>query len=90
VPGPNGETLSKYVAANVRRVRERLGLSQQEFADQVFAGDVRRLQRLEGGRYDIRLSTLALLAAHLKVHAGALLRKATFQPRQAGRPRRTT
>ena len=89
MPGPSGEPLSQYVAANVRRLRERLDLSQQEFADEAFGGDVRRLQRLEAGSYDVRLSTLASLAKHLRVSAAALLRKSTLKRRQVGRPRAT-
>jgi transcriptional regulator with XRE-family HTH domain len=88
VPRPRTEPLAAYVAANVRRRREELGQSQEEFADAALKGDLRRLQRVEAGAYDLRLSTVAALARFLEVPAASLLQPAQIPARKLGRPRK--
>ncbi|MET0790286.1 MAG: helix-turn-helix transcriptional regulator [Polyangiaceae bacterium] len=88
MPRSRPEPLSEYFAANVRRVREELGMSQESLAEVALKGDVRRLQRLEAGQYDVRLSTVAALARHLGVLGAALLAPAKVTSRGPGRPSR--
>jgi predicted transcriptional regulator len=89
VPRPRAEPLSDYFAANVRRRREELGMSQEQFADLALNGDLRRLQRVEAGEYDLRLSTVAAFARYLDVAASTLLAPTKRTPRKVGRPRQT-
>lgn len=76
-----------YIAANVRRLREKRGLSQERFAE--LAGlDSRFAQRVERGRLNFSIETLVRLAAALDTTPGALLRPAKLSPAKPGRPRR--
>jgi transcriptional regulator with XRE-family HTH domain len=60
-------------ARNLRRARERAGLSQEALADK--AGVHRNaVALLEAGRRDVKLSTVAKLAKALKVDAGELIK----------------
>ena len=77
--------LSQTIAANVRRLRERAGLTQSEFAELV-ARDARWIRRVESGTLDLRLSTIEMLAGALGVKPGVLLRAARLVRREAGRP----
>jgi transcriptional regulator with XRE-family HTH domain len=80
--------LSTYIAANVRRLRVRLGLTQAQLAEQAgFNG--RHLQRIERGVVDMRVESLGKLAQILGVTPGALLRPARLEPSTPGRPRLT-
>ncbi|HVU89545.1 MAG TPA: helix-turn-helix transcriptional regulator [Pirellulales bacterium] len=88
MPRSRPEPLSEYFAANVRRAREQLGMSQEDLAEAALKGDVRRLQRLEAGEYDVRVSTVAALAHHLGVQGSALLAPAKVVARGPGRPPR--
>ena len=77
------------IAANVRRERERLGLTQEEFAEG--AGFVPRFfQRIEAGEVDISISTLVRLAEALGVEAKSLLEPAAYASRRPGRPKKRT
>jgi transcriptional regulator with XRE-family HTH domain len=74
------------IAANVRRLRARLGLSQAAFAEK--AGfNVRWLQDVEVAKVDLRIQTLVRLASALEVQPARLLRRATLQVGRPGRPR---
>ncbi|HEX8065380.1 MAG TPA: helix-turn-helix transcriptional regulator [Thermoleophilaceae bacterium] len=60
-------------ARNLRRARDRAGLSQEALADK--AGLHRNaVALLEGGKRDVKLSTVAKLAKALGVDAGELIR----------------
>lgn len=73
---------------NVRRLRERLDLTQEELAERVGV-DARYIRRLESvGGLDIRVSTLARLSEALECSMGALLRPACPEKKSPGRPRR--
>ena len=76
-----------YVAANVRRLREKRGLSQAQFAE-VAGLDFRFTQRVERGRLNFSIETLVRLAAALDTTPGALLRPAKLSPAKPGRPRK--
>ncbi len=76
-----------YIAANVRRLREKRGLSQERFAEA--AGlDSRFTQRVERGRVNFSIETLVRLAAALDTTPGALLRRAHLSPPKPGRPKK--
>lgn len=76
-----------FVAANVRRVRVRRGLTQEKLAELLDVPTL-RVQRIEGGIEDVRVSLLTALADVLGVSAAALLRTARPVPRTTGRPRK--
>lgn len=75
----------EYIGANVRRIRVRLGLTQDELAGRARL-EQRFVQRVERAKVDLRLSTLLKLARALGVAPGALLRKAKLPPARPGRP----
>jgi transcriptional regulator with XRE-family HTH domain len=86
VPTPL-QTQLESVAANVRRRRAQLGLTQEALAE--LAGmDVRFLQRLESGSVNMRLETLLRVAEPLGVTAARLLRPAVLPAGVPGRPSR--
>jgi transcriptional regulator with XRE-family HTH domain len=66
-------------AANLRRLREAAGLSQEELA---FRADIHRTQvgYIEGGRRMPRLDTLVRLAGSLGVIANDLVDGITWEP----------
>ena len=78
-----------YIAANVRRLREKRGLSQERFAE-VAGLDFRFSQRVERGRLNFSIETLVRLAAALDTTPGTLLRPAKLSPPKPGRPRKKT
>jgi ribosome-binding protein aMBF1 (putative translation factor) len=66
--------LLKRVGANVRMLRERRGLAQDDLA--YMAGlATRHLQKIEAGQVNATLRTIARLAAALTIDAGALVTK---------------
>lgn len=76
-----------YVGANVRRLREERGLTQEALAET--AGlDVRQINRAEGGRHAMNLGTLVMLANALNVSPAALLQPANMPEIKRGRPRK--
>lgn len=84
---PSPETLIGYVAANVRRRRERLGLTQEELAAAAEI-DLTYLQRIERASANPSVRVLAQLAQALDLAPGLLLRKREPLPRRkAGRPK---
>lgn len=76
----------QYLAANVRRRRERLGISQDELASRAGVDEryVRRVESAAG--VDVRISTLAKLATALECSVGSLLKPAKPVTRRVGRP----
>lgn len=68
------QNLRLSLAANVRRRRIRLGISQEELADRAQL-DTRFVRRVESATgIDARISTVAKLAGALGCTSGALLR----------------
>jgi transcriptional regulator with XRE-family HTH domain len=76
-----------FVAANVRRLRIRRGLTQEALAER--AGiDLTTEQRIERGATNLTLAVLVALAESLEVAPGLLLRAAKVVPVPRGRPRK--
>ena len=76
----------EFIAGNVRRIRTRLGLTQDELAAKS-GFETRFIQRVERAKLDMRMSTFVRLAEALGVPPGALLRRAKLEPAKTGRPR---
>jgi ribosome-binding protein aMBF1 (putative translation factor) len=75
-----------YIAANVRRLRSALGLSQAALAEKAGCNP-RWLQDLEVGKVDLRIQTLVRLASALEAKPAQLLRPAKLRVGRPGRPR---
>jgi transcriptional regulator with XRE-family HTH domain len=72
----HGGKAVERVARNVRRLRARLGLTQEQLAERAGFG-VRRLQDVEAGRGPgVQVRTLDRFAAALEVDVAELLRPA--------------
>ncbi|NUQ73895.1 MAG: helix-turn-helix transcriptional regulator [Polyangiaceae bacterium] len=78
----------KYIGANVRRRRLRLGLTQEALAEAANL-DVRFLQRVERGTTNVGVAAVVALADVLEVAPGLLFRKATLPEAKPGRPRKS-
>jgi ribosome-binding protein aMBF1 (putative translation factor) len=87
--GTTAHDVLRSLAANVRAIRRRRGLTQDRLAE-LAKLDLRQVQRAESGRVDVGLLTLSALAAALDVAPGRLLRSATLEPPRLGRPPRAT
>jgi transcriptional regulator with XRE-family HTH domain len=74
------------IAANVRRRRVGLGLTQERLSE-IAGFDVRFLQRIERGDVHMRIETLLRLAAAVGVRPETLLRASALEPARPGRPR---
>lgn len=85
--GTPGTTYARYVAANVRGLRTRLGLTQEEFVVKARI-NLHYLRRIERGTANPTVAMLAVLANALDVRAGVLLRRAHLVKRKPGRPRK--
>jgi transcriptional regulator with XRE-family HTH domain len=82
---PEVQQQLEAIAANVRRRRARLGLTQEQFSEQ--AGfNLRFLQSVERGRVNITIETLVRLAVALHVGPAQLLRASRLPPPRPGRP----
>ena len=75
------------VAANVRALRKRRGLTQEELAEKAEL-DERRVQRIERAEVDVGIVALAMLAHALDVPPGRLFKPADFVAPRPGRPRK--
>ena len=83
--GPPEQPFLDFIAANVRRRRERLGLTQEQFSER--AGfDIRFFRFIEQARKDVSVSTLVRLSNVLGCDPGALFRPARPAVRRPGRP----
>jgi transcriptional regulator with XRE-family HTH domain len=81
------DTLLLYIAANLRRVRQQRGITQEQLAEA--AGiELRTMQAVEVGRQSMSLGTLVRLANALDVSPGALFRSAAMPEIKRGRPRK--
>jgi DNA-binding XRE family transcriptional regulator len=75
------------IAANIRRIRLRQDLTQEQLAEQ--AGlEPRTIQHIETGKANPTVGLLVTIAAALGVSATTLLRTAKLRSRPVGRPRR--
>jgi transcriptional regulator with XRE-family HTH domain len=81
------QTVVAYIAANVRQLREKRGLTQEALGEA--AGlDFRQVQRAESGRQAISLGTLVALANALEASPSVLFQPAELPPIKRGRPRK--
>jgi transcriptional regulator with XRE-family HTH domain len=85
--GSHLEQVMSYVGANVRRLREERGLTQDQLAEAVGV-DIRTVQRIEAGMANVLLGTLVDLGDVLGVKPGALLKEAEMPEVKRGRPKR--
>ena len=81
------ETVLAYVAANVRRIREKRGLTQEQLAERCEL-HFTYVQRVEAGSANPSVRVLAKLAQALEVAPGVFFRRADPVHRGLGRPRR--
>jgi transcriptional regulator with XRE-family HTH domain len=79
----------EFIAANVRRARTRLGLTQEQLAARADF-EHRFIQRVERAKLDMRMSTFLRIADALGVPPAALLRRRKLEPAKPGRPRTRT
>lgn len=80
------KTFIEYAGAQVRRHRQRLRLTQEQFAER--CGYVPRyIQRIETGKVDMPISTLVRLADVIGIPPVGLLRTAKLGTPKIGRPR---
>lgn len=80
--------LLSYIAANVRRLRRKLGLTQEMLASA--AGiDIRFLQKIEAANTNMSVIVLLNIADSLGEPIGALFRPASLPSAPRGRPRKT-
>ena len=74
-----------YIAANLRRIRLKEGLTQERLAE--LAGvDLTYVQRVERGSQNLTVRTMVRLAQALDVQPSRLLRECKPAERQTGRP----
>jgi transcriptional regulator with XRE-family HTH domain len=76
-----------YIAANVRRLRARAGLTQEQLAEAASV-DLTYLQRIERGTANPSARVLVEVASALAVPPARLFAKAAPAVRRSGRPRR--
>lgn len=77
----------RYVAANVRRLRLRAGLTQDGLAERANV-ETTYIARVESARINLTIGLLGQLADALGVPPGRLLRPATMHAITRGRPRK--
>lgn len=87
MPSKRANEVLAYVAANVQRLRNTRGLTQQQVTDLINL-DLRHYRRIERGTENITMETLVALADVLDVRPGALLRRAIPPAPRTGRPAR--
>ena len=78
----------RSIAANVRRLREDRGLSQEALAETAGV-DAKSVQLLESGAGNPTARLLLAIAGALEVSAGVLFRSAKLVARTPGRPKAT-
>jgi transcriptional regulator with XRE-family HTH domain len=88
VSDPDVERQLRSIAANVRRRRAELGLTQEQLGEA--AGiSYRYMQDIERGRKNITVETLVRMARALNARPFQLMRAARLLAPQVGRPRRS-
>jgi transcriptional regulator with XRE-family HTH domain len=75
------------IAANIRRIRERRGLTQERLAELAHL-EPRTIQHIETGKANPTIGVVVTIAVALGVRTSALLRPAKLVRRPVGRPRR--
>lgn len=85
MPSARARRFFTFIAANVRRGRDRSGLTQEQLAEKAEL-EVRFVQRVERGTTNPSTAVLVALADALGVTPGSLFREAALPPAKAGRP----
>lgn len=81
------EHLLVFIAANMRRLREKSGLTQEALAERADLA-LRTVAEIETGRVNIRVTVLAAIAEALNVTPGTLLKPAEMPEIVRGRPKK--
>lgn len=81
------DEILRSLAANVRRIRVELGMSQAALAEALGLA-VRSLQAIEAAETDVSTTRLVAIARALRCSVDALLRPAEFARQPRGRPKR--
>jgi transcriptional regulator with XRE-family HTH domain len=81
------QPLLESVAANVRRIRERRGMTQEKLAEAADL-DLRQVSRIETARTNFAIGDLHAIATALGVRPAELLKARKFVPPKRGRPKR--
>ncbi|KYF47535.1 Cro/Cl family transcriptional regulator [Sorangium cellulosum] len=84
---PRLEEVLRYIGANVRRIRIKRGMTQQELADAAGVA-LRFLQEIERAKSNIGVGVLVKLADVLGVRPGVLFHQRELPPVKRGRPRK--
>ena len=83
---PTADEIVAFVAANVRHLRVRRGLTQEGLAELADIPPL-RVQRVERGEADVRVTVLVALARALNVPLARLFNARELTERREGRPR---
>jgi transcriptional regulator with XRE-family HTH domain len=86
VIAPDVERLLRSIAANVRKHRARLGLTQEELGEATGLS-YRYLQDIEAGRKNVTVDTLVRLARVLRVRPVQMMASAHLSSPRVGRPK---
>ncbi|WP_437605139.1 helix-turn-helix transcriptional regulator [Sorangium sp. So ce834] len=81
------DTLLLYIAANIRRHRQKHGTTQEALAERSGI-DLRYLQQIDSGKKKMSIDALLAIANGLEVSPAHLLRPATMPEVKRGRPRK--
>jgi len=84
---PSVDERRRYLAANIRRLREKLGWTQTDLAKKIGV-ELRYVQTLESGEANPTVATMLRVGDGLGVGPGELFRKTQLVRRPAGRPRK--
>jgi transcriptional regulator with XRE-family HTH domain len=74
-----------YIGANIRRIRKRHGLTQEELSEAADL-DARFVQRIERGQINLSIDVLISIADALTVKPTMLFRPEKLLPSRVGRP----
>ena len=85
MPNERTREVLRFVAANVRRLRARRNLTQEQLAEKA-EFDLRYLQKIEAASIHFNVGVLVILADALEVEPGVLLRPAELPAPVRGRP----
>jgi len=85
---PRVQATLSHIGANVRRLRQDRGLTQESLA-QAVGVELRTVQRIEGGKTNLGVAVLVELAHVLGVKPAALLKEAEVPEVKRGRPKKS-
>ena len=85
MPDERTRKVLRFVAANVRRLRQERGLTQEKLAEKAQL-DLRYFQKIESAQVAFNVGILVVLAETLEVEPGLLLEEAELPEPVRGRP----